>query len=91
MTTDPRAPRLTDRQLLMVRFVAILISYGIYRLFEPRGVVAAFFIGVGALVTAYNLIDRFALPARERSELMEIGSIVLGLGLLGIGAYLLLR
>ncbi len=89
--TDPRAPRLTDKQLLIVRFVAILLSYGVYRLLEPRGVIAAIFVGAGTLMVVYNLIDRLALPARDRSELMEIGSILLGGSLLGLGVYLLLR
>lgn len=91
MTSERRAPRLTDKQLLAVRFVAILLSYGVYRLLEPRGVVPAFFIGIGMLLVLYNLIDRFALAARDRSRLMEVGSILLGSALLGLGAYLLLR
>lgn len=91
MRGDPRAPRVTDKQLTALRFVAILVSYGVYRLIEPRRFVAAVFVGIGTLMLLYRAIDRWALPRAERLELLEIGSIVLGLGLLGLGAYLSLR
>jgi hypothetical protein len=48
------------------------------------------FVGVGFVVLAYATVNRLTQWRRDRSGLLQVGTAILGLGLLGLGALLIL-
>ena len=73
------------------RIAAVLIGYLLYRWVWDDRIVPGLMVGAGFILVAWLAIDSFTRPRHERLQLLEVGSAVLGLGLLGVGAYLALR
>jgi hypothetical protein len=84
------APRF-ERYRMAARIAAVLIGYLIYRWVGDDRVGPGIMVGIGFVLISWPVIDSFFRPRDERLQLLEVGSAVLGLGLLGVGAYLALR
>lgn len=79
-----------EKWLTPLRVAIIALGYGLYRLLEDRyTVVSALFVGAGAVMVAYALVNRYGLRRSARSGMMQVGQTILGLGLIGIGLYLI--
>ncbi len=90
MKEGPPSPRL-ERARIPLRALAVVAGYLFYRRLEPDGLVGAGFAATGAVLVAWTAIDRWTLRRRERMELLQTATAILGLGLLGLGVYLLAR
>lgn len=74
-----------------LRIAAVVGAYVGYRLLVEDHLAGAAFVAVGGVALAWAAIDGATLWRRERSGLLTMGTILLGLGLLGLGTYLLVR
>lgn len=82
---------LPERWRMPLRVVAVFVAYLFYRLPGDDRLGAGLLIGGGTLMLAFVLIDRWTLPRRERSGLLQVGTTILSLGLVGVGLMLALR
>jgi hypothetical protein len=76
---------------MAARIAAVLLGYLFYRWVADDQVWAGLMVWAGFILTTWILIDTITRPRHERLELLQVGSIALGLGLLGTGVYLALR
>lgn len=92
MRRAEQEPVIPQKWLTPLRLAVIAGGYGLYRLIEDRySVVSALLVGSGAVMVAYALVNRYGLRRSDRSGLLQVGQTILGLGLIGVGLYLLLR
>jgi hypothetical protein len=70
---------------------AAVAAYLLYRWAVDDRVFPAAFLAAGALLVSWAVIEELTVPPQGRYELLVVGSIVLGLGLAGLGLYLTLR
>jgi len=84
-------PPLDEKYRIPLRMLVILGGYLVYLVLSYEGTVAAVFLGLGAALVGLPLVDRWTLRRNKRSGLLQVGVTLLGLGLLGVGAYLYLR
>ncbi|MGI8774363.1 MAG: hypothetical protein ACR2KQ_05005 [Actinomycetota bacterium] len=89
--TDPVAPRYPERYRMPARVATIVLAYFLYRALLDDRVVGPALVAFGAFLVAGVVIDGLTTSRHERSELLTVGTVILGLGLLGIGIYLLVR
>ena len=82
---------LPERYRIPARVIVVFLAYGLYLMLAGDGIVRALFVAVGTLLLAFAAIDRLTIRRQDRSQVLATGTIVLGLGLLGIGLYLVLR
>jgi hypothetical protein len=47
-------------------------------------------VGAGGIALGWALVDRYTLWRRDRSEMMSVGQVLLGVGLIAIGLFLYL-
>lgn len=90
MTKDV-APPVPEKYRMPLRIGAVFLGYGIYLVLEDEKIVGPAFVGVGSIIFLWALIDRYTTWRRDRSGLMQVGSTLLGVALIGIGTYLVLR
>ncbi|MDQ3646150.1 MAG: hypothetical protein M3345_04355 [Actinomycetota bacterium] len=91
MTTDRESRPLVSEKLRMpLRIVAVGLAYVVYRVAQPP-LGGGIFAGAGTVLLTWAVIDRWTLWRRDRSGLLQVGTTVLGIGLLLLGAYLHLR
>ncbi|HVF53223.1 MAG TPA: hypothetical protein VNC78_06395 [Actinomycetota bacterium] len=74
-----------------MRVAAVLVAYLVYRVVETKSFGAGLFAGFGSLILLWAAVDRLTLWPDEREGLMEVGLVILGIGLSAVGAYLYLR
>ena len=79
------------RYRIPARMAAAVGAYLLYRWALDDRVVPAAFLGVGALLLSWAVIEEVTVPPEGRYELLTVSSAVLGLGLAGLAVYLLLR
>lgn len=84
-------PPIDERYRIPMRVFVIVLSYLLYFFLSDERMVAAIFLGAGAAVVGLSLVDRWTLRRSNRSGLLQVGMTILGIGLLGLGLYLLLR
>lgn len=84
-------PPVDERYRIPLRVVVIVASYLVYFFLSNSEMVAAIFLGLGLALVGLSQVDRWTLRSRDRSGLLQVGTTLLGLGLLGLGAYLWLR
>jgi len=84
-------PPIAERFRIPARIGAVLAAYGIYRLLAEDAIVGAALVGIGSMLVAFTLIDRWTLRRRETSGLLQVGTAILGLALIAIGAVVVLR
>jgi hypothetical protein len=83
-------PPIEEKHRIPLRVAAIVGAYALYFFLSRESTAPAVFIGLGVLLVAFALIDRWTLWRRDRSGLMQVGMTVLGLGLFALGLYLFL-
>ena len=91
MTANEVPPAIPEKARIPLRVAAVVVGYLIYRLLADDGVMGPAFIGFGVAFLGFVLVDRYGTWRRDRSGLLQVGTTLLALGLLGLGAYLMLR
>lgn len=90
MHSDEKPPPIEPKQRIPLRMVAVIACYALYFYLSSERTVPAAFVGLGALLVSWSLIDRWTLWRRDRSGLMQVGQTLLGIGLLALGIFLFL-
>jgi hypothetical protein len=88
---EERPPPIDERYRMFLRIVVVVVAYGIYLLVQRERLAAGVFVGFGLIALGFATVDRYTRWRRDRSEMMLVGTTLLGLGLLAIGAFLYLR
>ena len=83
-------PRIETRFRLPARIGAVFIGYLLYRWAGDARVVPGVMVGLGATLLAWAIIDELTLVKSQRLGLLQAGTAILGLVLLGLGLYLTL-
>lgn len=91
MTAKEVPPAVPEKARIPLRVGAVILGYIVYRLLADEGVMGPAFIGFGTAFLGFVLVDRYATWRRDRSGLLQVGTTLLALGFLGLGAYLMLR
>lgn len=76
------------RVRMLLRIGAVGIAYVVYRVLAGRHLAGALLTAGGVLLLDWFTIDRLTLRRRERLELLDAGNLVLAIGLLALGIYL---
>lgn len=84
-------PPIEPKHRIPLRMIAVIACYALYFYLSQDRRPPAAFIGVGALLISWSLIDRWTLWRRDRSGLLQVGQTILGVGLLGLGIFLFAR
>ncbi len=87
MSGSSARPPLAERLRMPLRIAAVFGAYALYRAFEEQ-MAAAIMLGLGSIVLAWAVIERFTTWRRQRLEMMLVGQAILGLGLVALGAFL---
>ena len=85
-----RPPRIDERYRMFLRIVAVVVGYGAYLLVQREKLGAGVLVGAGVIALGFSMVDRLTLWRRDRSELMLVGTTLLGAGLLAVGLFLYL-
>ena len=84
-------PLIETRFRMPLRVAVVFAGYFLYRWVGDERVVPGAMVGFGAVLVAWSIVDQFTLVRQARLGLLQVGSALLGLGLLGLGVYLTLR
>jgi hypothetical protein len=92
MSGNEPPPPIEERFNVPLKVASVVIGYVIYRVLfaGENGVAGSVFVGAGFTVLAYATVNRLTQWRRDRSGLLQVGTAILGLGLLGLGAVLIL-
>jgi len=92
MTQNEPPPPIEERLNVPLKVGAVAIGYVLYRVLfrDGRGIAGPLFVGGGFVIFAYAMVNRWTQWRRDRSGLLQVGTTILGLGLLGLGALLIL-
>lgn len=88
MHREEGPPPIDPKQRIPLRMIAVIVCYALYFYLSRERTAPAAFVGLGALLVSWSLIDRGTLRRRERSGLMQVGQMLLGAGLLALGLFL---
>jgi hypothetical protein len=88
MKQDEGPPPISERLNIPLKVVAVLLGYLIYRLLVEDAIAGPLFVAAGFTMIAYTLINRWTLRRLDRSDMMQVGTAILGAGLIGLGALL---
>lgn len=80
-------PVLPERLRIPLRVGVVVASYVIYRLPGDDEVIAGIFLGAGATLFGFALVDRWTTWRRDRSGMVQVGTTLLGIALLALGAW----
>jgi hypothetical protein len=84
-------PPVDDKFRMILRMLVVALGYLIPFLLIQDRLVARLLIWAGVVLLGWLLVDRATKWSRERSGMMIAGTVILGLGLGGVGLYLALR
>ncbi|MDQ3957665.1 MAG: hypothetical protein M3273_05010 [Actinomycetota bacterium] len=84
-------PPIDERYRMVLRIGVVVVAYGVYLLVQRERLAAGVLVGAGLIALGFTLVDRYTLWRPERSGLMQTGTVILGFGLVAIGAFLALR
>ena len=87
---EQRKPPIDERYRMFLRIVVVLLGFGAYLLVQREELGAGVFVGAGTIALGWALVDRYTLWRRDRSEMMLVGQVGLGAGLIAIGVFLYL-
>ena len=92
MNQNQPPPPIEERFNVPLKVGAVVIGYVLYRVLfrDGRGIAGPVFVGAGFVVLAYATVNRLTQWRRNRSGLLQVGTTILGLGLLGLGSLLIL-
>ena len=92
MTGNEQPPPVSERASVPLKVASVVIGYLIYRVLLGDGdrVAGPLFVAAGFVALAYAMVNRWTTWRRDRSGLLQVGSTILGLGLMGLGALLIL-
>lgn len=88
---EERPPPIDERYRITLRVVVISLGYLVYFLLSDGALMPAIFLGLGVVLVGLPLVDRWTLRRSDRSGLLQVGTTLLGLGLLGAAVLLYLR
>ena len=91
MTANEVPPAIPEKARIPLRVGAVILGYIVYRLLADEKVMGPASIGFGIAFLGFVLVDRYGTWRRDRSGLLQVGTTLLALGFLGLGAYLMLR
>lgn len=91
MTANEVPPAISEKARVPLRVAAVFAGYLVYRLLADDKIMGPAFVGFGVAFLGFVLVDRYGTWRRDRSGLLQVGTTVLALGFLGLGAYLMLR
>lgn len=91
MHREEGPPPLEERFRIPLRMVVIVVGYLAYFFLSDRQLVPAIFVGLGLVLIGLPLVDRLTVRRGDRSGLLQVGTTLLGFGLLALGAFLFLR
>ena len=79
---------MAENMNIPLKVVSVLIGYVIYRLLldDDGGLRGPVFVAAGFVCLAYVMVNRWTTWRRDRSELIQTGTTILGIGLLILGA-----
>jgi hypothetical protein len=85
-------PPVSERLNIPLKFVSVIIGYVIYRVLlgDDDRIAGPLFVALGFVVLAYAMVNRWTQWRRDRSGLLQVGTTILGLGLMALGAILML-
>lgn len=90
MRRSEQQPLIPEKLLMPIRLAVVVLGYVLYRWLEDRySIAASLFVAAGTIMVAYALVNRYGLWRRDRMGLLQVGQTILGLGLIGIGIYLI--
>ena len=90
MKPDNAPPPLPERVRMPLRVVSVFVGYLIYRVMQPP-LVGAALLGIGFVVLTWAIIEKFTTFRRDRVSMLLAGQVILGLGLLAVGALVSFR
>ena len=90
MNNDERPPPVPEKLNVPLKIGAVLIGYLLYRVLLEDKVAGPLFVAAGFVILAYAVINRWTTWSRDRSGMLQAGTTILGLGLLVLGALLVL-
>lgn len=76
---------------MALRIGVVVIAYGVYLLVQRKSLGAGVFVGAGLVALGWALVDRYTTWRRDRSGLIQVGTTILGAGLVLIGVVLALK
>ena len=85
-----RPPPIDERYRMFLRIAVVVAAYGVYLLVQRERLAAGVLVGFGLVALGFSTVDRLTLWPRDRSEMMLVGTTLLGCGLLAIGVFLFL-
>ena len=91
MTANEVPPAISEKARVPLRVAAVFVGYLVYRLLADDKIMGPAFVGLGTAFLGFVLVDRYGTWRRERSGLLQVGTTLMALGFLGLGAYLMLR
>jgi hypothetical protein len=86
-----RPPPIDERYRMFLRILVVVLAYGAYLIVEREKLVAGVLVGAGVLALGFSTVDRLTRWRRDVSEMMLVGTTVLGVGLVALGAALYLK
>ncbi len=87
---EQRKPPIDERYRMFLRIVVVVIGFGAYLLVQREKLGAGVMVGAGVIALGWALVDRYTLWRRDRPEMLLVGQVLLGAGLLAIGLFLYL-
>ncbi|MFN2587166.1 MAG: hypothetical protein ABR613_03460 [Actinomycetota bacterium] len=85
---EQRKPPIDERYRMFLRIVVVVIAFGAYLLVQREELGAGVMVGAGTIALGWALVDRYTLWRRDRPEMLIVGQVVLGVGLVALGLFL---
>ena len=86
-----RPPPIDERYRMFFRIAVVVVAYGAYLYVQREKLVPGVLVGAGLIALGFSTVDRLTRWRRDLSEMMLVGTTLLGLGLLAIGLVLYFR
>ena len=80
-----------ESKRIPLRAAAVVACYLLYLWIGDERAAGGATLAAGLLLVSWTAIDQFTLRRRERTGLLQVGTTLLGLGLMVVGAILLAR